>query len=223
MSNTISFSIAIDSDRETVTASDTTSYVSPLRSAVAVYFSMAKVNSEGEETDLTITSNDDDPITDSEWSFSYSNGDGYYKGRYAAIPDYSSLTTYAIYDAVNSGGSVYRSKAGSNTNNSVNDTTWWEQIEDGASLADNKGESDESTNCDTLIYERTFTSNAQYWYGNVIAENCQCTDCSDDELLNKYVTFSILLNGAITADERTEPLTGEIISRRIESLYSDNC
>lgn len=220
----ITFSVSIDSDRETVTLTDSTTYGTggnPARADVAVYVAVSKVDSEGAETVLTVTSDDSDPTTDSTWSFSYSNGDGHYKVRYVAIPDYSALTTYSIYDAVYSSG-VYRSKANSNTGQSVSNTTWFESISDPTSLADNKDSSTESGNINSLIYQRIFTSNGQYWYGNLIADNCACTDCSTEELLNKYVTLSILLNGAITCDERTITTTGEILCRRIQSLYS-NC
>ena len=217
--NTKTFSVSIDADRETITITDSIDYVDPLRADGSVHFSAAKVDKDGNETDLTVTSDDSDPSTDSEWSFSYSNGDGYYKMRYAFIPTYDEAETYALYDCVDSGGSVYRSKSAGNVGNSVSNTTYWEPISDGASIADNKDEDNESSNCDTVVYERVFTANAQWAYGNLIKTNSMNTEADDETVLQDYHLFSLWLNGAITADERTLCNSGEIISRRIESKF----
>ena len=218
-SNTKSFTITIDSDRETLTYVDAVTYVDPVRADGAVHFSVAKVAYDGTEEDLTVTSDDSDPATDSEWSIDYSNGDGYYKARYAFIPTYDAGTTYAQYDCVDDAGSVYRSKSAGNVGNAVANTTFWEPISDGASIADNKDEDNESSNCDTTIYERTFTANGQYGYGNCVSLNSMHTESDDEDILTDYDLFSILLNGAVTADERTETLSGELICRRIESKF----
>lgn len=227
MALTITLSTAIDAERTEVTLTDSTTFGTggnPARADVGVFLGVAKVDYEGEETDLTVTSDDDDPSTDSEWTFSYENGDGYYKERYIAVPDYDAGTTYAQYDAAmdTTTKTVYRSKSAGNVGNSLSNTTYWELIDDVPSLCDNKDTSTESANCNSLIIERVFTANGQYAYGNLIAENCQCSDCDNEELLNQYLVFSILLNGAIAADERTQPLSGELICRRIQSLYIDN-
>lgn len=197
---------------------DGITYTDPLRAAGAVHFSVSKVDYSGTEEELTVTSDDSDPATDSEWSIDY-QGDGYYKARYAFIPTYSSGTTYALYDCVDSSGSVYRSKSAGNVGNAVANTTYWEPISDGASIADNKDEDNESANCDTTVYERTFTANGQYGYGNCVSLNSMHTESDDEDILTDYDLFSVLLNGAVTADERTEVLSGELICRRIESKF----
>lgn len=221
----ITFTVTIDSDRETVTIVDTTTFggANPARSTLGVFLSAAKVAYDGTETDLTVTSDDSDPETDSEWSFPYTEGDGYYKIRYVAIPDFNTASTYAIYAAVfqPSTDKVYRSRANSNTEDTLTNTTWFEEITDPTSLADNKDEDNESTNIDSLVYERVLTANSQYEYGNLIAENCACTDCDDSEIINDYDLFSLWLNGAIKADERTEVLSGELLCRKIQSRFID--
>jgi hypothetical protein len=220
MANTKNFSVSIYSNRETLTVTDSITYTDPLRDDVAVYFSAAKVSYENVETVLTVTSNDGDPLTDSAWSFDYV-GDGYYKMRYIAVPLYDVDTEYSQYDAVYSSGSVYRSKVDSNTGQSVSNTNYWEPISDPTALCDNKGDDNESENCDSTIYERVFTSNGQYAYGNLIAENCMCTDCDDQDIIPPYDLFSLWLNGAIKCDERTEVLLGELICRKIQSRFID--
>lgn len=217
------FSVSIDSDRTTITITDSTTYGTggnPARADLAVYFNAYKMSYENEATTLTVTSDDDDPTTDSQWSYAYDT-DGWYKHYYVAIPDYNIATTYAQYDAVYSAGAVYRSLVGSNTGQSVNDTSYWEPISDPATLANNEGESNESANITSTIYQRVFTSNGQYAYGNLIREQCLCTDCDESELMQRYATFSLWINGAVEADQRTEVLTGERICRRIESTFID--
>ena len=220
MANTISLSAAITSTRETVTITDGTTFSDPVRASVNVYFASSKVDYDENETVLTITSDDSDPGTDSTWSYSYSNGDGYYKMRYIEIDDYNVATTYALYDAVNSGGVVYRSKSAGNVGNAVTNTTYWEVISSPTSLCDNKGSATESLNANSLVYERVFTSNAQYGYGNCVSQNSMHTESDDEDILHDYDIFSIMINGAVTADERTEVLSGELICRKIESRFS---
>lgn len=217
-SNTKAFTVTIDADRETLTYVDAVTYVDPVRADGAVHFSVSKVDADGVEVSLAVTSDDDDPDTDSEWSIDYPK-DGYFKARYAFIPTYSSGTTYALYDCVDSGGDVYRSKSAGNVGNAVSNTTYWEPISDGASIADNKNEDNESLNCDTVVHERVFTSNSQWAYGNLIKTNSMNTEADDESVLQDYHLFSLWINGAITADERTLGNSGEIICRRIESKF----
>lgn len=220
----VTFSVAIDSSRTTITLTDDTVYggSNPARNALAVYLNAYKMNYDNEATTLTVTSDDSSPLTDSEWSYSYDNGDGWYKHYYVAIPFYNSGTSYSQYDAVYSSGVVYRSLVNSNVGNSVSNTNYWEVISDPASLANNKDQSNESQNINSLVYQRVFTSNSQYAYGNLIREQCACTDCDEDELLQSYAIFSILVNGAVTCDERTEVLSGELICRKIQARFIDN-
>lgn len=218
------FTVAIDAERTEITLTDTTTYGAPnvTRAGCGVFVSAAKVDYGNAETDLTVTTDDTDPETDSTFTFSYTNGDGYYKMRYVAIPDYNSGTTYAQYDAVFDPATniVYRSKSAGNVGNAVSNTTYWEVITDEAGLADNKEEANESANIDSLVYERVFTANAQYGYGNLVSQNSMHTEADDEDLIWEYDVFSIMLNGAITADERTEPLSGELICRKIETRFS---
>lgn len=217
-----SFTVAIDSDRSDITVTDATTYGAPnlVRADTSVYFSAAKVNYDGDETDVTTTGDDEDPATDSSWTFSYDEGDGYWKMRWVVIPDYDVADTYAQYDAVVSGGVVYRSKVGSNTGQSVADTNYFEVISTPTDLADNKGGATESGNIESYVYERVFTANAQYGYGNCVSQNSMHTESDDEDVQRDYDLFSVLLNGAVTADERTEVLSGELISRKIESYFS---
>lgn len=216
------FSVAIDADRLSLTVTDSTVYGAPnlVRADTSVYFSAAKVNYDGDETDVTTTGDDADPTTDSSWSFSYDEGDGYWKMRWVVIPDYDVATTYAQYDAVVSDSVVYRSKSAGNVGQSVSNTTYWEEIGTPTDLADNKGTATQSENIESYVYERIFTANGQYGYGNCVSQNSMHTEQDDEDVIRPYDLFSIMLNAALTADERTEVLKGELICRRIESTFS---
>lgn len=222
MALTPAFTVSIDSDRSDITVTDATVYGAPnlVRADTSVYFSAAKVAYSGEETDVTTTGDDSDPQTDSSWTFSYDEGDGYWKMRWVVIPEYDVADTYAQYDAVASGGVVYRSKVGSNTGQSVADTDYFEVINSPTSLADNKGGATESGNIESYVYERIFTANAQYGYGNCVSQNSMHTESDDESVIRDYDLFSILLNGAVTCDERTETLSGELICQKISSYFS---
>lgn len=218
MANLPEFSVAIDADRTTLSVTDATSYVDPLRADVAVYFAAAKTDADNEETSITTTGDIGDPETDSSWSFQYTS-DGWYKMRWIAVPNYDVSESYSRYDAVYSGGSVYRSKTNANVGQSVADTNYWEEVSDPTTLCDNKGTSTESQNCDTTIYERVFTANAQYGYAKLIADNSAWTEADDEGTVVNYDLFSLWLNGAIVCDERAYGLQGEVITRRIESKF----
>lgn len=221
MALTPSFTVAIDADRTEISLTDTTVYGAPnlVRADCSVFLSAAKVDAEGTETDVETTGDDEDPSTDSSWSHSYDEGDGYWKYRWVVIPAYDVATEYDLYDAVESGGVVYRSKANSNTGQSVSNTTYFEPIGTPTSLADNKGEDNESQNIESYVYERVFTSNSQYAYANLIKTNSMNTEADDESILQDYHLFSLWLNGAVVCDERTLGNPGEIIVRRIESKF----
>lgn len=222
MALTPAFTVSIDSDRSDLTVTDSTVYGAPnlVRADTSVYFSAAKVAYSGVETDVDVTGNDSDPQTDSSWTFSYDEGDGYWKMRWVVIPEYDVADTYAQYDACVSGGVVYRSKVGSNTGQSVSDTNYFEVISTPTDLADNKGGATQSNNIESYVYERIFTANAQYGYGNCASKNSMHTESDDEDVMRDYDLFSIMINGAITNDERTEVLAGELACRKIESVFS---
>jgi hypothetical protein len=216
---TVELSAAIATTRESWTLTDDSTFTDPVRSGCAVYVQSYKMDYNNNATELTTTGDDAAPETDSSWVITY-DSDGWYKTYYVSIPDFNSATTYAIYDAVYSGGVVYRSKANSNTTDTLSDTTWWEVIEDPATLANNKGTTTESTNIDSTIYHRVFSANAQYEYGTRLSDLSHYTDNDDLEFsIGDYNLFAQWLDAIAIADSRTEVLDGELIARRIEAKF----
>lgn len=216
------FSISISSDRETTTLTDQTIYGSPnpARSALRVFVSLQKMDVDNTGTAVPLTASPNDPETVTSWSW-VTQADGWNKFYYVAIPAYAGGTTYAIYDAVYDSATdlVYRSLSNGNVGNALSNVTFWEPITDPASLANNEGETNESLNITSLIYQRVLTFNSQYEYAVLIGQNCACTDCDDSEITPPYNLFSLLLNGAIKADQWSEFIKGEQICRKIQSKF----
>lgn len=216
------FTLAISSDRETTTLTDATVYggANPARNTLRVFMSLQKMDVDSVGTVVALTASPNDPETVTSWSWT-TQPDGWLKFYYVAIPAYGVGTTYAIYDAVYDSATdlVYRSLSNGNLGNALSNVTFWEPISDPAALANNEGEANESLNITSLIYQRVLTFNSQYEYAVLIGGNCACTDCDDDEIIPPYNLFSLLLNGAIKADQWSEFVKGEQICRTIQSKF----
>jgi hypothetical protein len=224
MALTISLDVSIDSDRENASLSDETVYGTggnPARADVRVFVSGFKMSYENEATDLTVTGDDEDPETDSSWRFNIPE-DGYFKFYVSIITDeYDTGTTYDQYDAVYDGNTVYRSVVANNLNNALNNPTYWEEITDPASLANNKGQANESTNITSTIYLRVLSPNSAYYFANMTSDNWGAVDTIEDEPLQNYIIFRMWLDAVAIADSRSEVLDGELICRRIQAKFID--
>lgn len=218
MALTPDFTVSISTDRLTGTITDSTVYggANPARADLLVFLSGFKLDASQDETALTVTGNDEDPATDSSWTFNIDK-DGAFKFCWVAIPEYGVGTTYAQYDAVYSGSTVYRSKVAGNVGNAVSDTTYWEVISDPADLANNADTATESLNITSQVYLRTLTPNGQYYFANYLSDEAD-PDTLDDSL-QKYNVWRWLLDAAAVADSRSEVEEGERICRIIESRY----
>ena len=215
---TISLSAAISTNRDSWTLSDDSVFTSPVRSSYLIYINAYKVDYQNAKTALTVDSYT--PSSATSYSIEYTI-DGHFQVEYVALQPWSSGTTYAQYDAIYVGSTVYRSLVGSNLNHLVTDTNYWEVISNPASLASNSGETNESLNIDSVVYDRVFAADSQYAYGNFIADASVCTDCDQAQILQKYNTFSLLLRELEVADQRTLTIEGETVARKIESQFLD--
>jgi hypothetical protein len=223
MALTIELSVAIANDRETFTVSDLTTYGgdNPARSAVGVFLSASKMNYDNTVANiLSVTSDDDDEETDSSWEIEYTT-DGWYRMYFVVVPDFDNTLTYARYAAVfnPTDNKVYRSKQNNNTENSLTNTTWFEEITDPASLAANKGLSNESTNVSSTVYNRVLSADSQYTFANQLSNQSKFVDDDESDTLQEYNIFAQWLDAVAVADSRTEVLDGEELCRRIQSRY----
>lgn len=211
---------SISSDRTVAVLNDTTVYSSPARNTLAIYVGAYKMNQDSSvNSTLTLASDTDNPETASEFTIEILN-DGWYRFPMIAIPDFDSGTTYSIYDAVYSAGTVYRSVQNNNTTDTLTDEAWWEEIETPSDLALNEGETNESENCDQLTYDVCLTPNSEYEFASEISdasEECCSVDCSLENLF-RYVRLAALLDGMIVHSDRSEMSQAERIARRYEAI-----
>lgn len=193
----------------------------PTRADVGVFVSGQKMKYDSTvESDLTVTSNHTDPETDDSWVFSIPK-DGWIRFLYIAPEDYDSGTTYAIYDAVfdPSANGVYRSLQSSNTANSLSNTSFWELITDPSELALNEGESNESANLASQVYQVILTPNSEYAFSSQIAiASTEGGDVEREQNVTLYELLAVLVDGAYIRSDRSEFSQGERICRRIESI-----
>jgi hypothetical protein len=222
MALTIDLDVAIATDRESFTLTDSTVYGTggnPARAGVAVYVTAYKTDVASAETELDVTGDDADPTTDSSWEIAYLK-DGSYKINFSIIPDFDSGATYAQYDAVYSGGVVYRSLQASNTTDTLSDTDWWEVVDSPADLAENKDTDEESANITSQVYLRVLSADGQYTFATDLSNQSMYIDTDEeDQTLKNYNKFIMWLDAMAVADSRSEVIDGETIARKIESLY----
>lgn len=223
MANTLSGSTSIAQDNTTVTYSDTTTYTSPLRSAVGVFISVYKQSSDGSESLITSTLDNVDPEITSSVVFDISQ-DGWYKIYQISVPDYNSGTSYSKYAAVFDAAtdSVYISQSNGNIGQSLANPTYWVIQTNPSIIAKNKGLYNESTNIDSLVYNKVInvkTKEKRDIFSVTAALEC-CTDCNRDKQVGKFELLDIFTVALEAADTYSEYLDGEKIARRAEALFS---
>lgn len=220
MSLSVTFSLAIDISRSTLTLTDTTAYGT--RSNYFVFLDAFKVDQFNNKTALTVTPNAS-PNTVTSWMIPYNQtmGDGWYQFLYIAPQTWLIGTTYNQYDAVYLNGNVYTSIAGGNVGNNPTNATFWKLIPDPASLASNKGQLTESHNLDSLVYDRVLYFNGQYYFASLFQKQATGTDSNNQQVLAIYDLFSLYLAGENIADSRTQTVLGEQIARAVQSTYID--
>ncbi len=226
MANTLSFVVSsITTDRLTGVLTNSTTYADPVRAATGLFAKGYKMNADATvASTLTLTGDESDPETDSEFSFNIP-ADGWFRFNIVSIPDFDNTDTYDLYDAVfnPSDNKVYRSLIADNTNDDLTVTTDWEEIDedDIADLAENEGEANESANIDSLIYEPGLFPNAEYNFANQISEGSEeylnSVNLPDDDL-TAYRLMAILLDGMYVNADRSEMSQAERKARRFESI-----
>lgn len=222
MANTLEFTIdSITADRTTAVLLDGTTYSSPARTSTALYVTSYKMNADSTTADtLTSVGNNASPISASLTQFNITlTVDGWYRFAIASIPVWTA-GTYTIYRAVYYNGNVYRATG---TTSSTPGGAGWELITDPGALALNKGEANESTNIDSLIYEVILSPNAEYGYANEISEiseECCSVDCSLENL-QKLIRLATIIDGMYVRSDRSEMAAGERLARRAQSILEN--
>ena len=221
MALTVSLSLIISTDRQTLTISDNTVYTP--RSDYYVYLNAYKVDAFYNKTQLTVTPNVLDPNLVTSWNVPYNQtqSDGWNQFLYIAPKLWSAVVTYNQYDAVFYNGNVYTSIAGGNLNHVPTAIGFWNVVADPATLASNKDQANESLNLDSLVYDRVLSYNGQYYFANKFQEMATGTDSNNQAVLATYDLFSLWLSAMTICDSRTQTIIGEQLARAIQSTYID--
>ena len=221
MANTVSLTPTVNTDN-TATITDTTTFTSPLRTAVGVFFKIYKVDYLSVRTAVTATGDTTDPETVTKWTFPIAK-DGWYQAHYVSIPDYAAGTTYAIYQAAYDPATdlVYRSKSNGNLGNALSNTTFWELISDATTLALNKDTATASTNIDSLVFNDIILNKVTAYRGDKAIEAAKEGASAVDEPTESSWVFSIAdfnMEAALTAEIRQQFASAERYVRRMDEL-----
>lgn len=224
MAITAGFTVSTPYPYTSHTITDASTYTSPTRAAVGVFFKGFKKDYLGNRTSLTTTGNDSDPNTDVSWAITYTI-DGWYEYLYAAIPDYDAGTTYALYDcAFDTGTAVaYRSLQDGNVGNALSNTSYWEVVSEPWLLYDNVGEVNESANITVYSYNRVLSPITKKAFGDctALAALEARSDAKRSIDVEKYEFIGLAVDAMYNEDERLSFSSGEKIARRAALIIAD--
>lgn len=169
-----------DLAQETITISDSTTYTSPVRNTLAVYFQVYKMDKDSNETELAVTTNAV-PATASQWVFSMAL-DGWYKVRTITLPQYNPATAYAANNIVYYNGLLYKVLQ-SSTGNLPTNPTYFEVITiDGAAVVGN--------NLTIEYFDYVFVEYGKICAGDAVgawANSSSCGGCSKTDLMASWL------------------------------------
>lgn len=211
---------SVSSDRTSIVITDVSVYDTPLRFDTAVFFAAQKMNYSSEvETTLTAVSDASNPLNDSNWTVTITK-DGWIRFPFSIIPIWSSITNYSINDAIYypAASRVYKSiQAG--INHLPTDLAYWVLVDDPALLALNEGETNESHNIFSTVFEIIATPNSEFYFSNAIAQaSTEGGDAERESAVQVYDLMGVWLDGMFVYDDRSQMPQGERIARRVQSF-----
>jgi len=224
----MALTVTLDYTSETISGeaysgviTDETTYggANPDRADVVTYITGEKIDQYGEvESDVTFSTVD--PEVDTTYTFEI-NSDGYYKFKFAIIPEYDNAVNYDQYDVVYSGGIVYQAYAETpSAGIAPPNTSYWEVVSEPTSLLDEIGSSTESGNLEYELYERIIYPFSKKGYGDSAEQaalEC-CSDCERGEDVKTHEMLAVLVRGMNAADTRSKFLRGEKMARKAQEL-----
>ncbi len=193
-------------------------YTSPARNTLNVYLTAAKINQSG-AVESVVDINTYDPTTASTFTFDVEK-DGYYRFKYAIIPDYDNAVDYAQYDVVYSGGVVYQAFADPSTGTAPPNASFWTVVSDPTDLLDDVDTDEDPGNLLYQLYERILYPFTKVAYGDSSEEaalEC-CSNCERGEDVKTNEFFAVMIRGMNAADLRGKFIQGEKIARKAEEL-----
>jgi hypothetical protein len=211
----------INEDIYTGTITDETVYggANAARVDVVTYITGEKINQSGEvESDVTFATYD--PTAATTYDFDVEK-DGYYKFKFAIIPEYDNAVNYDQYDVVYSGGAVYQAYAETpSAGTATGNASYWEVIAEPTSLLDDVGTATESGNLVYKLYERIIYPFSKKGYGDSAEQaalQC-CSDCERGEDVKTHEMLAVLIRGMNASDTRSKFIKGEKMARKSQEI-----
>jgi hypothetical protein len=204
--------ISTDITEEIATIPDNTSYGSPEadRSDVAVYLQVWKMNSDNEETAITITNSTPDTVEN--WSFTYTE-DGWYKARMIIIPNYDNSTVYTAGEAVYYDGAIYIA-AQASLGNLPSNPVYWTASTDFDDIVEGDNVISEYFDFVLIEYGKKCAGEAAVnWYNNQDCGNCDKLKLSESFLQKRGMVIAVQRFEAIQQYSKAET-----IARRLENI-----
>lgn len=220
------FTIALTTSIATVVDA-TTGYGT--RSNFGVFTLARKLDFTGAATSITTTGNNANPASDTQWTFSYSNSDGWYQIYFVAAPAYAGGTTYNQYDAVYDPAtkSLYTSINGGNIGHTPSSSPTFWLLSSVNTIINNIGGAQASANLNgtlgvTAIVNTILYAQTTFNYGNlcVSASLEPCSDCKRRWDVTQLQYLRIILDGLQIASQRLDYSNGEKACRRAIALAS---
>lgn len=182
------------------------------RNEVAVIVTGVKKGLPDEsDTDLVISGNDSDPLTDTFWQTTTSL-DGWYVLPMYAVPLYNAATANILGDVLYHSAQLWKCLQNNTGTEPGTDVDFWEAI----LIDDSAVESADNVTFDYFNYVITCRS-AQCYSETVTAaatKGC-CEDCNDTELKQLYERLDLLLNGVYSLCNQTRYAEAEVVVRNI--------
>lgn len=195
----------------------------PARADGALYITGEKMNADGTvEDDISFVTYS--PTGVDAWTtvtFDIEK-DGWHKFKIVFIRDFEgTITDYAQYEAVYSGGVVYRAtQAMTAPAPAPPNASYWEVVPDPTSLMDNDGTATESPNLEFQLLQRVIYPNAKVLFGNK-AEDAAIEGYGDSTRGEDVLTYEFVrlcVEAMNSLDQRGKQADGERVARKVEEF-----
>lgn len=200
-----------DIDQQKVTITDTTSYSSPARNELALYFKAYKMDKDGNDTELAVTGNSTpDLIT----SFSFPvTIDGWYKVLAISITVFNIVDSYVTNDIVFNSGNLYIALQAS-TGNLPTNPTYFSPVSIDAALVS-------GGNVTEQYFDYVFVEYGKQCAGNAVGEwakKYDCGACNKTDLMASWLQRDAMVYAIERFYAISQYSKAEEISRKLENL-----
>jgi hypothetical protein len=215
---------SVTADCEQLTLIDETTYggANPERTDLAVIVIGYKKGLPSEaDQQLTVSGNDNDPLTDISW-IATSTWDGWHSFPMYAVPEYSAVTLYSLNQCVYHVSALYKCLAATTGTEPGTDPLFWELLPtDSANLGTTMDALEAADNVTYDYFNFIVTCRSEICYSKAVAaatnEGC-CEGCTDAELKQTYERLDVLLNSAFSLCTQLRYAEAEEVVRNITHI-----